>query len=359
MRVPLIPSVLSALLLSVFAALPALAASAAAQAAAGASSSTSLRHLGRTELPGYTGDFDHFATDVKGNRLFLAAEDHSTLEVFELSTGKHLKSIRGFETPHNVLYLPDRNRIVVIDSGAGLSKVVDASSYKIVESIELAPGADSMTYDPSGKVMYVVSGGKNGKMTTSFLSKINPRSGENLGEIKFETDKVEMIAVEQQGPRIYVNVTGLNFVAVIDKKKFAVVETWPVTGAEMNAPMALDEANHRLFIVTRKPFKLMVLDTKTGAKLATFDAPNRTNEIMFDKATRRIYLAGDDYITVYQQNDPDHYTELERVPTAVGAKTAILVPEIKRMFVAQSSGEAKTGAAVLRFDVLPAAAQAR
>ena len=353
MHLPFVPTVCCALLLSAFAAAPGLAG----QAAPAAQASTSLRHLGRTELPGYTGDFDHFATDVKGNRLFLAAEDHSTLEVFELSTGKHLKSVPGFDAPHNVLHLPDRNRIVVIDSGAGQSKVVDATSYKIVDSLKLPLGADSMSYDPSGKVMYVVSGGKNGKMATSYLTKLNPRTGQQLGELAFETDKVEAIAVEQKGGRMYVNVTGMNYVAVIDKQKFAVVDKWPVTGAEMNAPMALDEAGHRLFVVTRKPFKLMVLDTTSGYTIASFDAPNRTNEIMFDRVTRRIYLAGDNFISVFQQNDPDHYAELERVPTAVGAKTAILVPEIKRMFVAQSAGEAKTGAAVLRFDVLPAAAK--
>ena len=73
----------------------------------------SLRLHSRTELPGYTGDFDHFAVDVKGNRLFLAAEDHGTLEVFDLSTGKHLKTIDGVEAPHGILYLADKNRLVV------------------------------------------------------------------------------------------------------------------------------------------------------------------------------------------------------------------------------------------------------
>ena len=42
-----------------------------------------LQLIGRTELPGYSGDFDHFTADVKGNRLFLAAEDHGTLEVLQ------------------------------------------------------------------------------------------------------------------------------------------------------------------------------------------------------------------------------------------------------------------------------------
>src|SRR4051794_1435181 len=34
-----------------------------------------LRLAGRTELPRYSGDFDHFAVDVAGARLFLAGED--------------------------------------------------------------------------------------------------------------------------------------------------------------------------------------------------------------------------------------------------------------------------------------------
>jgi DNA-binding beta-propeller fold protein YncE len=329
----------------------AFAVAAPALAAAGAA----LQPSGRTELPLYTGDFDHFAADVKGNRLFLAAEDHSTLEVFELSSGKHLKTVAGFETPHNVLYLPDRNRIVVVDSGAGMSKMIDATTYKIIDRIKMAPGADSMAYDPDVKTMYVVTGGKNGNMTTSYLAKLNPRTGQLLGQLAFDTDKVEAMAIEQHGPNMYANITGKNYVAVINKSKFAVVATWPISGAEMNAPMALDEANHRLFVVTRKPFKLMVLDTANGKLLASFAAPNRTNEIMFDRATRRIYLAGDDFMSVFQQQDADHYVELEKVPTAVGAKTAILVPELKRMFVALSPGEGKTGAALLRFDVVPAA----
>jgi hypothetical protein len=54
---------------------------------------------------------------------------------------------------------------------------------------------------------------------------------------------------------------------------------------------------------------------------------------------------------VFQQKDADHYDELPRVPSAPGAKTGILIPELKRLYVAVSPGEGKTGAAILRFDV--------
>ena len=44
------------------------------------------------DLPGYTGDFDHFAVDYDRNRLLLAAEDHGSLEVFDLKTSDHVRS---------------------------------------------------------------------------------------------------------------------------------------------------------------------------------------------------------------------------------------------------------------------------
>ncbi len=328
----------------------------AASAAGGPKAPAALRHLGGTVVPGYTGELDRFDVDVKANRLFLAAQGRGTLEVFELSSGKHLKSVRGFDTPHKALCLPDRKRIVVIDSGAGHSKMIDSTSYKILETIRLQPGADAMSYDPGGRMMYVVSGGKRGKMATSYLSKVNPRTGQQLGEITFDTDQLEAIAVEQNGPNLYLNVTGRNYVAVINKSKFTVVDKWTVTGAQANAPMALDEAGHRLFVVTRHPSKVMVFDTAIGYIVASFDAPIGSNEIMFDAKSRRLYLTGDNGISVFQQSGPVQYAELERVPTARGAGTAILVPELSQMFVAQSAGENGDGAALLRFDVLPATA---
>ncbi|TMG80147.1 MAG: hypothetical protein E6H74_15090, partial [Betaproteobacteria bacterium] len=71
-----------------------------------------LRLAGRHDLPGYTGDVDHFEYDLKRNRLWLAAEDHGTLDVFDLKTGKMQKSIKGVvDTPHGILYLPEKNRL--------------------------------------------------------------------------------------------------------------------------------------------------------------------------------------------------------------------------------------------------------
>ncbi|MBB5410018.1 DNA-binding beta-propeller fold protein YncE [Paraburkholderia sp. HC6.4b] len=314
-----------------------------------------LRLIGSTALPDYKGDFDHFAADVDGGRLFLAGEDGATLEVFDLGSGKHLRTVKGFDQPHAILYLPDLNRLIVTDSGAGMTRIVDATSYRVIGSIQLTLGADSMRYDPSRRHMYIVTGGKNAepKMTQTIVSEVDPRTGSHVGDVKFDTDFTEAMAAEQRGHHLFVNVTGKSTLAVVDKATRQVIANWPIHGAELNAPMAFDETHRRLFVGTRKPFKLLVLNAANGNTIATFDAPQRTNEVIFDEVNQRIYLAGDDYLGVIQQKDPGHYEEIARVPTAKGAKTALLVPARHCLYVAVSPGESGAGGRLLRFDVLP------
>jgi len=300
--------------------------------------------------------FDHFEYDLKRNRLWLAAEEHGTLDVFDLKTGKMQKSIKGVvDTPHGILYLPEKNRLIVTDSGGDtmVTKVIDATTHKVTGTLKLAaPGADAMGYDPSTKRLYIVNGGRDAKMKETYLSVVDPATLKRLGDLKFDTEKVEAMAIEGKGNKLYINVTGKNYLAVVDKDKLTVLNTWPIKEAEQNAPLAFDEPNKRLFVITRKPGKLIVLNADTGASIASFKAPERCDQVIWDAANRRIYaLGGEGYIGVFQQKDADHYEELARVASATGAKTGILVPELKRLYVAVSPGEGKTGAAILRFDV--------
>jgi len=298
---------------------------------------------------------------VRGKRLFLAGEDGGTLEVFDLQSGRHLTTVKGFEAPHAIHFMPESNRLIVTDSGEGMSKVLDGKTYRVLRAIKLTPGADVIGYDRSRARLWIVTGGKNAKVKLPYtvVHELDAASGKRVGQVRFETDFTESIAVEQQGARLFVNLSGKSEIAVLDKKTRKLIATWPIKEGQHNAPMALDEANRRLFVVTRKPFRLVVLDTETGASIASLEAPDRTNELVFDQANRRLYMAGDGYIGVVEQRDADHYAEIARVPSAIGAKTAILVPELKRFYVAVSPGEAKTGGALLRYDVQPLTGQNR
>src|SRR5437763_1633103 len=86
-----------------------------------------MRLVATTPLPDFSGDFDHFGVDLKGNRLFLTAEEHKTVEVFDLKTGNRIHSITGFEEPHAMVYLPETDRLIVTDGNeeGGMVRLVN------------------------------------------------------------------------------------------------------------------------------------------------------------------------------------------------------------------------------------------
>src|SRR5450631_2865176 len=85
-------------------------------AATGQRQGSLVRLLKSVDLPGYSGDFDHFAADYDRNRLLLAAEDHGTVEVFDLKTSAHLQTVSGFGNPHSILVRKGVATVFITDS---------------------------------------------------------------------------------------------------------------------------------------------------------------------------------------------------------------------------------------------------
>src|ERR1700682_1286122 len=80
------------------------------------------------------GRFDHFGIDLKHHRLFATPEDYHALLVLDSRNGKVLHTVRGIEKPHAVAYREDLDRIYVTDGEAGVVRVIDGKSYKIIKS---------------------------------------------------------------------------------------------------------------------------------------------------------------------------------------------------------------------------------
>jgi DNA-binding beta-propeller fold protein YncE len=280
------------------------------------------------------GDFDHFDVDLAGNRMFLTAEDNDTVEVVDLRTNKLIHTIRGFDTPHTLLYLSATKQLWVVDGGDGTIKILDGSTYSVIETIKLAIGADSAVYDPPRHLLYIATGGEDAKMGFSLISIVDTNTRKRVGDIRVESTNIETMVIDKTGARLFANVRDRSLVAVIDTAKRTVISTWPLGEVSGNTPMAIDEANQRLFVVSRRPARLIVLDSNSGKIIATLPSAEITDEMLFDAASRRIYVACDQFVVVYLQRDADHYEELARIPTGYRAKTAILVPQLKRYYVA-------------------------
>lgn len=298
------------------------------------------------------GDFDHLAVDVQGNRLFIMGEDNSVVKIIDLGAGKLIHTISDVKAPHSMVYRGDLKKMFVVDGGTGEVKIYDSDSYKPAGTIKLRDDADSMTYDPSTKYMYVVNGGEGAHMAYSFVSVVDTTADKNLADIKIDSDAVEALALEKSGPRLFVNMTGKDAVAVVDREKHTVINTWP-TGqvAKHLIAMAFDEGDHRLFVTTRTPGKLIVLDTDSGKVVTSLPCVGDNDDMSYDSASKRIYISASGFVDVYRQKDADHYDQIAHLATAFKARTSILVPELKKYYLAVPH-RGTTAAAVRVYDVV-------
>jgi DNA-binding beta-propeller fold protein YncE len=294
------------------------------------------------------GDFDHFAVDLAGNRLFLTAEANNAVVVMDIRTNKLIHTLSDLDEPHSMLFLPAAKQLWVIAGGA--AKIFDTGTYALAETVKLTDGADSSAYDPAKHLLYVAAGGSDAKLAYSLINIVDTTTRKKVGDIKVESTNIEAMGIEKNGPRILANVRDKSFVGVIDREKKAVISTWPLGELHGNTPLIFDEANHRIFVAGRKPPMFEVLDSDSGKIIATLPTAEMTDDMAFDPAGKRIYVACNDFSVVYSQKDADHYEELGRVPTGFRAKTAIFVPQLKRYYVAAPRHE-KEMAKVLVFEI--------
>jgi DNA-binding beta-propeller fold protein YncE len=310
-----------------------------------------LHRITAISVPGISGDFDHFAADEKGSRLFLAGEDHQTLEIFDLKSGRHLKSVTGFGTPHSVFYLPENNRILVTDSDPGVLHILNGDDYSFIGRIEGLAGADSARLDASRGILYVVTGGKDAHLDHSFLVALDLESKTKLAELRFESNHVEAFALDPSSSRLFINITDTGQVAVVDRQSMTELQRWSIEVAGENSPMIYDEAHRRLLVVCRKPPMLVVLDAGTGRVVANLPAAGHSDDLAFDPVTGLIYVpGGDGHLSVFHQDSADKYSPVVDIPTAYGAKTSLLVNSMHRYFIAVSPGDTKATAQLLVYE---------
>jgi hypothetical protein len=99
--------------------------------------------------------------------------------------------------------------------------------------------------------------------------------------------------------------------------------------------MALDEADHRLFVATRKPASLLVFDTEAGTRTADLRIAGDADDLFYDAKRKRLYvICGDGVVDIVQQKDADHYGRAGEVRTVRGARTGLFVPSRDALLVA-------------------------
>jgi DNA-binding beta-propeller fold protein YncE len=282
-----------------------------------------LRLTFSVPLLGVEGRIDHLAFDQSHQRVFIAALGNDSLEVVDLKT-KTARGLKGFSEPQGVVLLPDTREVFVTNGGDGTGVFINADSLKETRRIKIGADADNVRFD--GQRLFVGYGSALAVLDAQGTRLMDIPLAAHPESLQLETGK------NGATQRVFVNVPGAGHIAVVDLEKRAVVATWAVP-VSSNFPMALDSVHHCVLIATRAPARLIAFDTTSGKVTANLETVGDANDVFVDGI--RVYISGGaGEVRVLERRNNDQYTEIAQVPTAPGARTALLEPNSKRLFVA-------------------------
>jgi DNA-binding beta-propeller fold protein YncE len=270
---------------------------------------------GAIPLEGVKGRFDHFASG-KG-KVFVSGLGNNTVEVIDLFGGALVHTITGVPGPQGLAFSPEANKLFVA-SEKGKLYIYDGDSFKLITTLNFDGGADNLRYDAATKRVYVGCGDDE---KNSAIAAVDAITNKRLDEVYKLGAEPESFQLEKSGPNIYVNVPEPKQILVINRNTKE-ISRWSLTVGQ-NFPMALDEADHRLFVGSREPAALSVFDTSTGHMVASLPSVQDSDDLYYSAEHKRIYMpGGEGFIYVFQQNDPDRYSLLGKIPTVLGGRTA-------------------------------------
>ena len=281
-------------------------------------------------LPGVRGEFGGMALDKAHQRLFVAVTGSDALLVVALGSGALTSEISNLDYPRSVAYLPASRRIAISNYGSGELDFYDAVSLAPDGSITFGGEADSLVSDnASGRIYFGYGKGHAGG-----IGIVND-DGQPVMQLPLDSHPAGLVLDVDSG-RLYVNLPASREIAVFDVTGDRRLATWELgPGSGANHGMALDAAGNRLFVATRSPDRLLVLDARSGHVLQSLAAPGDVGNLAYNPAGHELYAAGGGgKVVTYRDSREARLVESGEIRTARGARTALFDAQSGRYFLA-------------------------
>jgi DNA-binding beta-propeller fold protein YncE len=303
-------------------------------------------------MPNVKGRIDHMDVDVKGKRLFVSGLENGSVEVVDLQAGHRIKSIPGFLKPQGIAYVPSLNKLFVASGDDGMVRVFRGDTLELLDAIKLDLGPNRVTYDPARQILYVGYDGTDAGKDYGEVGAIDTRTDKKMFDVQIAAHPSEIL-LDKAGNTLFVFMSVISKIQVVDLAKREVRATWPVS-SRRPGDAALDEASNRLLMGTRTPPEMIAMDSNTGKEVAHLPTTEGMDGVYFDGARKRIYISGGrgegaGSVFVYQQKSADFYEIAGKIPTRPGAGTSFWSPELNRYYVA-APASGQESAAILVFE---------
>jgi YVTN family beta-propeller protein len=273
--------------------------------------------------------WDYVVYDAPSHRVYVAHGDR--ISVVDAKDGKLIGEVTGVANTHGVGL--SNGKAYTDDGEAGQVIVFDPKTLKVTKRIPAKDDADAINVEPRTGHVFVAEG------DAKTVTVVDPKTDQVIANID-AGGKVEYLAPGDDG-KVYVNGEEKREILRIDAKTNTVDAHWPVPDCASPHGLAIDTAGHRLF-TTCVNKQMAVVDTTTGAVVASVPIGQGTDAAAFDPVRKRAFSSnGDGTLTVVAEKGPNSYVVAETVPTRVTGRTMGIDPASGRLFIAAADIDTK------------------
>jgi len=280
-------------------------------------------HLLRTILVGGTGGWDYLTVDEAGQRVFVSHE--TQVEVIDLASNSVSGKIPDTPGVHGIALAPEEGRGFVSNGQASTVTIFDLKTLAAISQVPTGKKPDAIVYDPSTHRVFAMNGGSDSSTV------IDAATGKVVGTIALGGGP-EFAAADGLG-NVFVNLEDQSEALRIDARNMTVKNRWPLAPCERPSSMAIDRANHRLFVGCRSKV-MAVVNSENGNVIVALPIGDHVDASAYDPATGLIFNStGQGTIDVFHQDSPDNYSAVQRIPTRAGSKTMALDSKTHELLV--------------------------
>jgi YVTN family beta-propeller protein len=283
-------------------------------------------HLLKTIPVGGHGGWDYLSIDETNRRLYVSHE--TQVEVLDPDSTTVVGKITNTLGVHGIAIAPELGRGFTSNGAAATVTIFDLKALSPIAQVPTGKKPDAIVYDPVTKRVFAMNGGSNSSTV------IDAATGKVAGTIDLGGGP-EFATADGAG-NVFVNLEDESLVLRIDSLRLTVKDRWPLAPCERPSSMAIDSANHRLFIGCRSKV-MAVVNAETGKVITTLPIGDHVDASAFDPSSGLIFNStGEGSVDVFHQDSPDQYSPVVRIPTHAGSKTMALDLKTHQLFVPAS-----------------------
>src|SRR5437868_86667 len=299
------------------------------------------------DLPGPAGKrFDYLTIDDDDQYLISAHLAAGQTYVIDLRTNRIIAVVTDTPGVEGVEYVPELKKFYTSNAHDDTIGVVDLKLMKVIKKLKTESKPDGSTYAAPFHKLYVSD--ERGKAEAI----VDVQKDEIVGTLHFDSE-TGMPQYDPIARKVYVNLQDQNIFAVIDPLTDKVVGRYPVGRCKGNHGMVLDPQHHRAFLACEENNLMTVFDLDKHAAIAFLPVADGPDVIKFDLGLGRIYVACySGAISVFHQDDPDHYRKLEDFPVKHAVHGPAVDPNTHRIYTPEQEENGKSAARMVVYEAV-------